>query len=66
MAAFYKTSAEVYDEIASKNPKFNKIYVPWKKFREEQVQWFSIAEGRYDGFMAAAERLSQRASAKKK
>jgi TRAP-type mannitol/chloroaromatic compound transport system substrate-binding protein len=66
MAAFYKTAAEVYDEIASKNAKFNKIYVPWKKFREEQVQWFSIAEGRYDSFMAAAERISQRSASKKK
>jgi TRAP-type mannitol/chloroaromatic compound transport system substrate-binding protein len=65
MAAFYKTATKVYDEIASKNAKFNKIYVPWKKFREEQVQWFSIAEGRYDSFMTAAERLSQRARKKK-
>jgi hypothetical protein len=31
------------------------------KFRNEQVQWFSIAENRYDNFMIAAERLSQRA-----
>ena len=53
MAAFYKTSREVYDEIAAKNPRFKKIYDPWNKFREDQVQWFSIAEGRYDNFMAA-------------
>ncbi len=60
MAASYKASEEVFTEIASKNPKFKKVYEPWKKFREEQVQWFSIAEGRYDNFMVAAERMSQR------
>jgi len=65
MAACYKTAREVYDEIAAKNAKFAKIYGPWKKFREDQVQWFSIAEGRFDSFMAAAERQTQR-SAKKK
>jgi TRAP-type mannitol/chloroaromatic compound transport system substrate-binding protein len=63
MAAFYKTSKEVYDEIAAKNPKFKKIYDPWNKFREDQVQWFSIAEGRQDNFAAAAMRIAQRGAA---
>jgi TRAP-type mannitol/chloroaromatic compound transport system substrate-binding protein len=64
MAAFYKSSREVYDEIAEKNPKFKKIYEPWNRFREDQVQWFSIAEGRYDNFAAAAARVAQRGSRK--
>ena len=66
MAAFYKTSKEVYDEIAAKNPKFKKIYDPWNKFREDQVQWFSIAEGREDNFMATVERMAQRSAPKKR
>ena len=65
MAACYKTSGEVYDEIATKNAKFRKVYEPWKKFRDEQVQWFSIAENRYDNFMVAAQRSSQRVPTKK-
>ena len=65
MAACYKTSGEVYDEIATKNAKFRKVYEPWKKFRDEQVQWFSIAENRYDNFMVSTQRASQRAPAKK-
>src|ERR1035437_7148394 len=36
------------------------------EFRNEQVQWFSIAENRYDNFMVAAERLTQRAPKKKR
>jgi TRAP-type mannitol/chloroaromatic compound transport system substrate-binding protein len=41
------------------------VYEPWKKFRSEQVQWFSIAEGRFDNFMSTAERVSQQALKKK-
>ena len=66
MTASYKATQEVLDEIASKNVKFRKVYEPWKKFRDEQVQWFSIAENRFDNFMIAAQRLSQQAPKKKK
>ncbi|MGB7543512.1 MAG: TRAP transporter substrate-binding protein [Burkholderiales bacterium] len=66
MAASYKAANELYEETSAKNPKFKKVYTAWKKFREEEVQWFSIAENRFDNFMIAAERLSQRAPAKKK
>jgi TRAP-type mannitol/chloroaromatic compound transport system substrate-binding protein len=66
MAACYKASQEVYDAIAEKNTKFRKVYEPWKRFRDEQVQWFSIAESRYDNFMISAQRVSQSAAAKKK
>src|SRR3954470_22991993 len=65
MAACEKASAEVFDDIATKNAKFRKVYEPWKKFRDEQVQWFSIAENRYDNFMVSAQRAAQRAPAKK-
>ncbi len=65
MAACYKASAEVYDEFAVKNPKFKKVYDSWKKFRNEQNQWFAVAESRFDNFMIAAERLTQRGPGKK-
>ena len=65
MAASHKASEEVFGEIATKNAKFRKVYEPWKKFRDEQVQWFSIAENRYDNYMVAAQRAAQRAPAKK-
>jgi TRAP-type mannitol/chloroaromatic compound transport system substrate-binding protein len=64
LAACYKASEENYEEVAAKNPKFRKVYEPWKKFRAEQVQWFSIAEGRQDNFMVAAQRSAQRSSSK--
>ena len=65
LAACYKATQEVYDDIASKNAKFKKIYEPWKKFREEQIQWFAVAENRFDNFMLAAERMTQRGAKKK-
>jgi TRAP-type mannitol/chloroaromatic compound transport system substrate-binding protein len=60
MAACYKATTEVYEDIAGKNAKFKKVYEPWKAFRTEQLQWFQVAENRFDNFMNAAERLSQR------
>ena len=64
MAACYKATAETYDEIAGKNAKFKKIYEPWKAFRADQVSWFQVAENRFDNFMIATGRLSQRAGSK--
>ena len=54
MAAGYKIAMELYEETAAKNPKFKKIYEPWKKFRDDQLQWFAVAENRFDNFMQAA------------
>ncbi|MDD3354800.1 MAG: ABC transporter substrate-binding protein, partial [Zoogloea sp.] len=54
MAAGYKIATELYEETAALNPRFKKIYDAWKKFREDQVQWFAVAENRYDNFMQAA------------
>ena len=59
MAACYKATTEIYDDIATKNAKFKKIYEPWKAFRNEEVSWFQVAENRFDNFMIAATRMSQ-------
>ena len=60
MAACYKATTETYDDIATKNAKFKKVYEPWKAFRAEQVSWFQVSENRFDNFMIAAGRMSQR------
>jgi TRAP-type mannitol/chloroaromatic compound transport system substrate-binding protein len=57
MAACYKATAETYDDIATKNAKFAKVYTPWKAFRADQVAWFAVAENRFDNFMIAAGRM---------
>ena len=66
MAACYRAANEFYAETSAKNAKFKKIYTHWKAFRDEEIQWFSIAEGRFDEFMQATARAAQQAAAKKK
>jgi len=59
LAACFKATQETYEDIATKNEKFKKIWEPWKKFRDAEVQWFSISENKFDNFMIAAMRTSQ-------
>ena len=58
MAACYKAANEVFEETMAKNANFKKIFEPWKKFRDEQNLWFSVAENRFDNFMIAATRTA--------
>ncbi|MFC7288059.1 TRAP transporter substrate-binding protein [Herminiimonas glaciei] len=51
MEACYKAAVETMDEEAAKNAKFQKIYEPWKRFRQDQNQWFSVAEVPIQNFM---------------
>ena len=51
MEACYKAAVETMDEEASKNAKFKKIYDPWKRFRQDQNQWASVAEAPIQNFM---------------
>ncbi len=54
MEASYKAATELYDETAKANPKFAKIYEPWKKFRDEEYLWFRVAESSFDNFAFTA------------
>ena len=56
MEACYKAAFELYDETAKSNPKFAKIYEPWKKFRDESYLWFRVAENSFDNFVFTAKR----------
>ena len=48
MEACHKVAHELYAELAAKHPEFNKIYEPWRKFRDEQYLWFRVAENSFD------------------
>ena len=65
MQASYKAAVEVYEEFATTNAKFKKIYEPWKKFRDEEILWFRVAEQNFDQFMATASQQSTADKAKK-
>jgi TRAP-type mannitol/chloroaromatic compound transport system substrate-binding protein len=53
MEACYKAAFELYDETAAANPKFKKVYEPWKAFRQDQDLWFRVAENTFDNFVFA-------------
>jgi TRAP-type mannitol/chloroaromatic compound transport system substrate-binding protein len=47
----YKISNQVMDEEAGKNAKFKKIYEPWKRFRQDQNMWASVAEAQMQNYL---------------
>jgi TRAP-type mannitol/chloroaromatic compound transport system substrate-binding protein len=49
--ACYKAAQELYAEEQAKNPKFKKIYEPWKKFLEDEHVWFRVEEQQFDNYM---------------
>jgi TRAP-type mannitol/chloroaromatic compound transport system substrate-binding protein len=51
LEASYKAAYELFDEYSAKNPKWKKIYEPFKKFLVDEHQWFKVAEYRFDDFM---------------
>ena len=57
MVACFKAAEEVFEETNAKNAAFKKIYEPWKKFRDEEDLWFSVAENNFDNFMVQATRV---------
>jgi len=54
MEACLKVANELYGELVAKSPEFGKIYEPWRKFRNDQLLWFRVAESSYDNFMHSA------------
>lgn len=50
MKAALKVAEDIYREEAAKNPAFKKIYEPWARFRNDQFQWFRVAELSYANF----------------
>jgi len=54
MEACYKASVETFDELASNNSDFKKVYEHWKAFMNQSNQWFRVAEYRLDSFRFGA------------
>ncbi|MEO7495791.1 MAG: TRAP transporter substrate-binding protein [Massilia sp.] len=56
MDAGFKAATTMMDEEAAKNAKFKKVYEPWKKFRQEQNTWASVAEASMQNYLISATR----------
>jgi TRAP-type mannitol/chloroaromatic compound transport system substrate-binding protein len=54
MQAGWRAAHELYDETAAKDARFRRIYENWRAYRDEQYQWFRVAEHTYESFAFAA------------
>jgi TRAP-type mannitol/chloroaromatic compound transport system substrate-binding protein len=54
--AAYKAAYEFYDETGAKNPKWKTIYEPWKKFLDDEGQWFRVNEQQFDNYMLSVKK----------
>jgi TRAP-type mannitol/chloroaromatic compound transport system substrate-binding protein len=50
LEACNKAAQEFYTETAAQNPKFKKIYDPWKQFLAHEQEWFRVEEWQFDNF----------------
>jgi TRAP-type mannitol/chloroaromatic compound transport system substrate-binding protein len=58
LQAAWKESHALYEEMGAKNPRFGKIWTAYRAYRDEEYQWFRVAESSFDNFAfpAAAQR----------
>lgn len=59
LAAAWRASKELNDELADRSPRFRKVYDQWRRFRARQIAWFGVAERPYDNFMGSMLRAGQ-------
>ena len=50
MQAAWKEAHALYEEMGAKNPRFGKIWASYKAYRDEEYQWFRVAESSFDNF----------------
>jgi TRAP-type mannitol/chloroaromatic compound transport system substrate-binding protein len=50
MAASLTAANQINDETAAHNAKFKKVYDAWRRFRDDQLQWFNVGEHSFDNF----------------
>ena len=54
LEACFNAAQQLYAELSAKNPRWKKVYDPWKKFLGDELQWFNVEEHQFDNFMEAA------------
>ncbi len=50
LEACFKAAVDTYEDEAKNNPSFKKIFDDWKVFRNNQAQWFNVAEQSFAKF----------------
>lgn len=50
MDAAFQHANDLFEELSAKNEDFRKIYAAWLKFRNEQVDWYRVADHNLDSY----------------
>jgi TRAP-type mannitol/chloroaromatic compound transport system substrate-binding protein len=50
LQASWRESHALYEEMSSRNERFKKIWTAYRAYRDEQYQWFRVAESSFDNF----------------
>jgi TRAP-type mannitol/chloroaromatic compound transport system substrate-binding protein len=53
MDACQKAALEQYKDWSEKYPEFKTMYGSYSKYNKELTQWFRVAEGSFDNYMAS-------------
>jgi TRAP-type mannitol/chloroaromatic compound transport system substrate-binding protein len=53
LQAAWRESHGLYEDLSAKNPNFKKVWENYRAFRNEQYQWFRVAENSYESFAFA-------------
>lgn len=58
LQAAWREAHGLYEEMGSRNERFRRIWTAYRAYRDEQYQWFRVAENSFDNFAfpAAAQR----------
>mgnify|MGYP004515067761 CR=1 FL=1 len=54
LEAGWRAANEVYEENASRNPRFRRVMDSYRRYRDEEFTWFRVAENSYDNFAFTA------------
>jgi TRAP-type mannitol/chloroaromatic compound transport system substrate-binding protein len=54
LQAAWKSTHEMIEEMAAKDPRFKRIWESYRPFRDDQFQWARIADNAYDNFAFTA------------
>ena len=53
MQAAWREAHGLYDDLSARSPAFKKVWENYRPYRNEQYQWFRVADNAYDNFAFA-------------
>ena len=53
MDVCYRESLKLYSEWSDKYPEFKRLYASYSAYLDEQLDWFNVADGTFDSYMAS-------------